>query len=107
MIAPHEILDDILGFYTSYVYDMAHDVYPRVVYTSKQFENNGNEARNEVVEIMAELNTKMPHPTRNAVQQLATSLYIRLPSIYFAIYYLCVFARYLLVMSPILHVFVD
>ena len=50
---------------------MAHDVYPRVVYTSKQFENNGNEARNEVVEIMAELNTKMPRSTRNEAQRQA------------------------------------
>ena len=34
---------------------MAHDVYPRVVYTSKQFENNGNRGRNEVAEVKAEL----------------------------------------------------
>ena len=51
---------------------MAHSVYPRVVYTSKQFKNNGNEARNEVVELTAELDTKMPRPTRNAAQRLAT-----------------------------------
>ena len=47
---------------------MAHGVYPRVVYTSKQFKNNENKARNEVVESTAELNRKMPRPTRNAVQ---------------------------------------
>ena len=53
---------------------MAHDVYPRVVYTSKQFKNNGNEARNKVIEIIAELNTKMPRSTRNDAQRQATRL---------------------------------
>ena len=72
MIAPSSSNTFFFSFLiATYLSTNARDTYPRGVYTSKQCENNGNDARNEVVEIMAELNTKMPRSTRNDAQRLA------------------------------------